>query len=123
MPSNPQTGQRCRRANRFPIRVNSRRHGALGKVLLLPLGLIAAIAVVMLAWQGRVYLRGEEKTSLITETVKRGPLEITITERGSLESANNKTLVCEVEGEAGTGILKIVDEGSRVKEGDELVLL
>jgi HlyD family secretion protein len=92
-------------------------------VLLLPLGLIAAIAVVVLAWQGRVYLRGEEKTSLITEAVKRGPLEITITERGSLESANNKTLVCEVEGEAGTGILKIVDEGSRVKEGDELVLL
>src|SRR5262245_16372076 len=126
MPSNPQRcrqRQRRRHANHSPIGEKPRRHGSLGKVLLVPLGMLAAATVVVLAWQGRVYLQGEEKTSFITETVKRGALEITITERGSLESANNKTLVCEVEGEAGTGILKIVDEGSRVKEGDELVLL
>jgi HlyD family secretion protein len=95
----------------------------MGKLLLVALIVLVVTTGVVLAWQGKLLPRGEEKSSLITEAVKRGALEITITERGSLESANNKTLVCEVEGEAGTGILKIVDEGTRVKEGDELVLL
>lgn len=48
-------------------------------------------------------------------------MEISITERGSLESAANEMLICRVEGEAGTGILKIVDEGTTVKK-DEVVV-
>ncbi|RPI80361.1 MAG: hypothetical protein EHM42_12205, partial [Planctomycetaceae bacterium] len=53
----------------------------------------------------------------------RGSLEIIIVERGNLESAKNVTLSCMVEGEAGTGILKIVDEGTRVSTGQVLIEL
>ncbi|MGE5194092.1 MAG: efflux RND transporter periplasmic adaptor subunit, partial [Deltaproteobacteria bacterium] len=98
------------------------RKGALAKVFLVALILLGATGGV-LAWQGKLLPHREEKSSLIVEAVKRGPMEITITERGSLESANNQTLVCMVEGEAGTGILKIVDEGSRVTQGQVLVEL
>ncbi|MFN8858308.1 MAG: HlyD family efflux transporter periplasmic adaptor subunit [Planctomycetaceae bacterium] len=58
-----------------------------------------------------------------TAPVSKGMLEITIVERGNLESANNVTLSCMVEGESGTGILKIVDEGARVTGGQVLVEL
>src|SRR5262245_18735648 len=123
MPSSPRTcPQRRRHTNRFPMGERPQRHGALGKVLLVPLGILAAAAVLVMAWQGRVYLQGEEKTALITETVKRGALQISITERGRLESGNNKRLVCEVEGEVGTGIMTSGDETPRVKEGSELVM-
>ncbi|MBI3864178.1 MAG: hypothetical protein HY290_20025, partial [Planctomycetia bacterium] len=86
-------------------------------------GLILVAAVGLVVWRGSLFNRDEEPTNLVFEAVKRGPLEITITERGNLESAKNDTIVCMVEGEAGTGILKIVDEGTRVKEGDLLVEL
>ncbi len=60
---------------------------------------------------------------MITEVVKRGPLELSITERGNIDSAANVTLTCLVEGEAGTAIIKIVDEGTRAKAGDVLIEL
>jgi HlyD family secretion protein len=61
--------------------------------------------------------------NLMTEVVTRAPLEISITEKGSLESANNLTLTCLVEGEAGTGILTIVPEGTLVTKDQVLVEL
>lgn len=75
------------------------------------------------AWSGRLFSKSKNETIYMTETVKRGPMDIAIIERGSLESANNMVISCKVEGEAGTSILKIVDEGTRVKEGDILVEL
>ena len=77
----------------------------------------------VLAWQGKIFSHAEETTNLIFEPVKKGPLEITITERGNLESAQNSTLVCMVEGEAGVGILKIKEEGVLVKKDDVVVEL
>jgi HlyD family secretion protein len=100
----------------------SPRRGAIAKVLVLAVVLVGAVAGG-LAWKGKLFARGGEKSNLIIEVVKKGPLEITITERGNLESANNQTLVCMVEGEAGTGILKIVDEGTLVEKDDVLVEL
>ncbi len=106
---------------RYGLRTSPRR-GAIGKVLLVAIIVLGAAGGV-LAWQGKLLSRGGEKSQLIVEPVKRGPLEITITERGNLESANNQTLVCMVEGEAGTGILKIVDEGTLVEKDQVLVEL
>lgn len=94
----------------------------MGTVVVVVAALVVLIGGV-LVWKGKLFARHEEKSNFIVEPVKRGPLEITITERGNLESANNQTLVCLVEGEAGTGILKIVDEGTRVEEGQILVEL
>jgi HlyD family secretion protein len=99
------------------------RRGAIGKMILVLLILLGLTTGGVLAWQGKLLPHGEEKSSLIVETVKKGLLEITITERGNIESANNQTLVCMVEGEAGTGILKIVDEGMRVDKDQVLVEL
>jgi len=53
---------------------------------------------------------------LITETVKRGPFRITVTERGTLDSLKNAIIASKVEGSAT--IISIVPEGSHVKEGD-----
>lgn len=50
-------------------------------------------------------------------------MEISIIERGSLESAANEMLICRVEGEAGTGILRIAEEGTTVKSGDIVIEL
>jgi HlyD family secretion protein len=93
--------------------------------------LIGTLAVLGLAGGGLAaafnngLIGGTQKKAEIVSTapVSKGMLEITIVERGNLESANNVTLSCMVEGESGTGILKIVDEGARVTGGQVLVEL
>lgn len=101
---------------------SARRKGAIGKLLVIVLILGALGSVGALSWS-KFSPRDEEPTNLVFEPVKKGPLEISITERGNLESANNVTLVCMVEGEAGTGILKISEEGTLVKKDEVLVEL
>jgi HlyD family secretion protein len=93
--------------------------------------LIGTLAILGLAGGGLAaafnngLLGGNQKKAEVVSTapVTKGMLEITIVERGNLESANNVTLSCMVEGESGTGILKIVDEGARVTGGQVLVEL
>ena len=48
--------------------------------------------------------------------VRPGKLAVIVKEKGNLESAANKDVHCEVEG--GTTIIRILPEGTRVKEGD-----
>lgn len=74
-------------------------------------------------WKGKFSEDRSVNTDFIVETVKRAPLDISIVERGSLESANNMVLTSKVEGDAGTNIIMIVEEGTAVKEGDVLVEL
>jgi HlyD family secretion protein len=57
----------------------------------------------------------------VTESVKRGPFQITVTERGTLDSLKNAVLTCKVEG--STTIISIVPEGTHVKQGDLVVEL
>ena len=57
----------------------------------------------------------------LTHTVRRGGLQITITESGELESASNQDIKCLVAG--GSTILWIIQDGAEVKKGDELVKL
>jgi HlyD family secretion protein len=54
-------------------------------------------------------------------TVKRGDLVVTVTEDGSLESAENLDVKCEVAG--GTTIVWIIEDGKRVTKGTELLRL
>lgn len=70
---------------------------------------------------GRLSLGKSQVVRHITEKVKRGPLEVSITERGSLDSAANVTLISKVEG--STTIIRIVEEGTSAKEGEVLVEL
>jgi len=93
------------------------------------IGLVVAPVLVIggaLAWIGGPFFSKAHKSELATEVVKRAPFEVKVTERGNLESANNLTLRCQVEGggaTAGTSILKIVDEGTQVAEGQVVVVL
>src|SRR5262245_1488794 len=92
------------------------RRGAISKWLLFVPSLIGVSAAGMFISHDHV----DELPNLVVETVRRAPFEITITERGNLESGNSVTLACRVEGEAGTGILEIVPEGTHVQK-DQIV--
>ena len=53
---------------------------------------------------------------MITDAAKKGPFEITVTERGTLDSMKNAVLSSKVEGT--TTIISIVPEGTTVNAGD-----
>jgi HlyD family secretion protein len=53
---------------------------------------------------------------LVTEVVQRGTFQVTVTEKGTIDSLRNATLTSKVEG--ATTIISIVPEGTQVKEGD-----
>ncbi len=53
---------------------------------------------------------------MITDAAKLGPFEITVTERGTLDSMKNAVLSSKVEG--ATTIISIVPEGTTVNAGD-----
>ncbi|HEV3342382.1 MAG TPA: HlyD family efflux transporter periplasmic adaptor subunit [Pirellulales bacterium] len=78
-------------------------------------GLYAAYTYL---YQGR---DGTGDGHVVTASVKKGDLVITVTEDGNVESANNVELKCKVPGPIT--ILEIVPDGSHVKKGDQLVLL
>ncbi len=59
--------------------------------------------------------------SWLTHTVQRGDLRVTVTENGMMESANNEEIKCMVKG--GTTVLWVIETGTFVKPGDELVKL
>ncbi len=58
---------------------------------------------------------------VLTEKVHHSDLIVSITEDGTLESAHNMDIKCEVQG--GSTILWIIPDGTNVKKGDELVRL
>jgi HlyD family secretion protein len=63
----------------------------------------------------------EAATATTTCSVKRGDLLITVTEDGTLESAENLDIKCEVQG--STTIVWIIEDGKKVTKGTELMRL
>lgn len=59
-------------------------------------------------------------SSAVTTIVRRGPLDVSIIERGQLDSANNLTLRCKIEGGGMSTLLRIVEDGSWVEQ-DQIV--
>jgi len=57
----------------------------------------------------------------VTHTITRGDLIVTVTEQGTLESAENTKIKCRVRGQ--NTIIWVVENGYIVKTGDELVRL
>ena len=66
------------------------------------------------------------RADVLLHTVKREPLVVSVTEKGTLESADNRDIVCRVKagskGFAST-INWVIDDGSRVKPGQLLMIL
>ena len=81
---------------------------------------IGAAAVLAVAL-GLLWLRsgGGPATRGATFAARRGPLDITVLEGGSIQALQSQELKCEVRvGYQGTKILKIIDEGYQVTEQD-----
>ncbi len=87
------------------------QYGIAGAVILL-----FFILVLSLIFGG-----GDDDRSGSSFKAKKGPLRISITESGTIQAREKITVKNEVEG--STSIIYIVDEGTKVKEGDLLVEL
>ncbi len=106
----------------MPDDVRKPRHGRRLKWLVV-LGAIVslgAIAPTALRWLGHG-ANADPAGSLATYAAQRSDLLITITEDGSMASAENVDIKCEVAG--GTTIVWIIDDGKKVTKGTELLRL
>jgi HlyD family secretion protein len=86
-------------------------------------GLVLTVSV-FLAWMGfrpGGWFVGEPVAAVAGAPVRRGPLRISVLERGNLKAADSVSLKSEIEGQ--TTILRLIPEGTHVKEGDFLVEL
>jgi HlyD family secretion protein len=88
--------------------------------VLLCAGAIAVVAAAATRWMPR---SGPDQAngSVLTHTVSPGDLIVTVTEQGTLESAENTEIKCGVRGE--NVIIWVIKSGSLVKAGDELIRL
>ena len=75
------------------------------------------------AWKyGLPRLTGSGKSDRpVTAVLSCGELKITITDRGELESIDAVQVICDLKG--GGKLVSIIDEGKRVKKGDEVARL
>jgi len=99
----------------------ARRRLSPGKVIAIGLAIVLGVGgVVVFSVPGMSKpikgLFGPSKTDVITTVVHRGPLPITVVEKGSLESSKNEDAYCLVEGQ--TTIIMIKPEGTPVKKGE-----
>lgn len=94
------------------------RSGNAGVIVLLVLLIGGVGAWLALGESGDDSNDGPE---VLTHTVVRERLVVSVTEDGNLESASNKDVKCEIEG--GSTILKIVPDGTIVEQGAEIIEL
>jgi multidrug resistance efflux pump len=77
---------------------------------------VALGAIVLLALI--FFTSGKSTAQGITFTARRGPLQISVLEGGSIEALESQEIRSEYKGHQGTKILKIVEEGYQVTEDD-----
>src|SRR5262245_34060574 len=90
---------------------------------------IAGLVVLALGIGGGAWYYNRtpgERADVITYRVKKEVLHVAVTEKGTLESADNRDLICKVRaGNKGfaTSINWVIDDGTRVKHGQLLMIL
>jgi HlyD family secretion protein len=94
----------------------STRAGLQAWLLALLVSLIAGVLWLSVGRPG--WFEAKEETLTRGASVLRGPLRISVTERGNLKAADSVSLKSELEGQ--TTILKLIPEGTQVQEGDLL---
>lgn len=85
------------------------------------LGLVAVVAVAGYALTPTGWFGQEVAADIQGAKVRRGPLRITVLQRGELSAKNSTSIKSEIEGQ--TTILQLVPEGTVVQPGDLLVRL
>jgi len=94
------------------------------------IAVLGGLALLLAAFLGWWFLSGTgmSRGDLLTHTVRRERLEMTIVERGALESARNADIVCKVKSGAkgssfATTIKSVIDDGTLVEEGEVVMEL
>jgi len=102
-----------------PAHQRHSRQGSRRKRVLLAIGTLAVLALSALLMPRTG--SSSQIGPVLTHTITRGDLIVTITERGTLESADNTKIKCRVRGQ--NTIIWVVETGTEVEPGDELVKL
>jgi HlyD family secretion protein len=89
------------------------------------LGILVVACLTTATWFFAGGRKGDaDAPELLTTTVWRGPYDFAVNARGTVESASNVELSCEVRSRGGgTAILNVLAEGTTVKQGDTVVEL
>src|SRR5438093_3351764 len=106
--------------SRRPSRLPKARRLSRRSKILIGLGLGLFVAVILYLVYYFITRPRDVRADLVTHKVQYGRLEMTIVERGALESANNHDIVCRVkaknqQSQVSTTIKWIIDDGSQVK--------
>ncbi len=80
--------------------------------------IIVIVVIVVAAGAYRLGTRPAAQSKSATFAARRGPLEINVLQGGALEALESQSVKCEVRGYQGVKVLKIVEEGYQVTEGD-----
>jgi len=97
--------------------ISSMRHRPVTWGIVTVTVVVGIAAVIVTAW-GAATRKGPN-SGVPMDTVKRGPLTISVTVTGTIRSRQQEIIKNEVEGTAS--ILYLIPEGTRVKKGDLLV--
>ena len=116
--SHQQSPREQLRSGRQDVAQNASR-GRMWKHGLLAFGVIAVLASAVALIAGA--MSSQETGPKLTHTITRGDLIVTVTEQGTLESADNTEIKCQVRGQST--VIWVIEGGSEVKPGDELVRL
>jgi len=86
------------------------------------LALVAIVGVSVNLMSSETATSGTSSTApILTHTVKRGDLDVTVIEQGVLESSENTEIKCKVRGD--NTVVWVIENGTYVQPGDELVRL
>ena len=99
-----------------PRRLTQRRSWKRGLLAFFTIAFLASVVSLIATAMPR-----EESGPKLTHTIARGELLVTVTEQGILESSENTEIKCKVRGR--NAVLWIVESGTVVEAGDELVRL
>ena len=99
-----------------------RRPGNSSALLLSAISFVAFIGLAAWFLTGRQ--RDTDNPELLTTTVWKGPYDLAVVARGTVQSGSNIELTCDVRSRGGsTAILDVVPEGTVVRKGDTVVEL
>ena len=91
------------------------------------IAVVAVVVAVVAGTGGYFALRdGKGKQNVLTHKVKREDVNVVVTEKGTVESAENRDVICKVRaGNKGfaTSINWVIEDGARVQAGDLILVL
>jgi len=86
---------------------------------------ILAVAAMLYVFLGR---KNADRPDLLLHTVKNEDMDLTVVERGAVESADNRDIICRVKagakgGNYATTIKWVIEDGTLVRRGQSIMIL